>query len=200
MKRGKFGLPVNRKAVSMVLLICLIITLSACGNGAGGGAHPTETSGVESNQEIPVSKDETADSAVTAENDGSAETAEAVKEEQEQMLQMKIGETSVQVEWEDNESVQALRELCFNQPLTIQMSMYGGFEQVGAIGEKLPRNDIQTTTSAGDIVLYSGNNIVIFYGSNSWSYTRLGRITDLTESELTDLLSNGNITITLSME
>ncbi len=116
------------------------------------------------------------------------------------MLQMKIGETSVQVEWEDNESVQALRELCFGQPLTIRMSMYGGFEQVGAIGEKLPRNDRQTTTNAGDIVLYSGSNIVIFYGSNNWSYTRLGRITDLTESELTDLLSNGNITITLSME
>ena len=74
------------------------------------------------------------------------------------MLQMKIGETSVQVEWEDNESVQALRELCFGQPLTIRMSMYGGFEQVGAIGEKLPRNDRQTTTNAGDIVLYSGSN------------------------------------------
>lgn len=191
-----------KRSIIFPMLLCLLMCMPACGAEPAEqpGAHPTETSGVESDQEIPVSKDETADSAVTAENDGPAETAEPVKEEQEQMLQMKIGETSVQVEWEDNESVQALRELCFGQPLTIQMSMYGGFEQVGAIGEKLPRNDRQTTTSAGDIVLYSGSNIVIFYGSNNWSYTRLGRITDLTEPELTDLLSNGNITITLSME
>ena len=189
-----------KRSIIFLMLLCLLMCMPACGAEPAEqpGAHPTETSGVESNQEIPVSKDETADSAVTAENDGPAETAEAVKEEQ--MLQMKIGEASVQVEWEDNESVQALRELCFGQPLTIRMSMYGGFEQVGAIGEKLPRNDRQTTTSAGDIVLYSGSNIVIFYGSNNWSYTRLGRITDLTEPELTDLLSNGNITITLSME
>ncbi|MDO4962230.1 MAG: cyclophilin-like fold protein [Eubacteriales bacterium] len=191
-----------KRSIIFLMLLCLLMCMPACGAEPAEqpGAHPTETSGVESDQEIPVSKDETADSAVTAENDGPAETAEPVKEEQEQMLQMKIGETSVQVEWEDNESVQALRELCFGQPLTIRMSMYGGFEQAGAIGEKLPRNDRQTTTSAGDIVLYSGSNIVIFYGSNNWSYTRLGRITDLTESELTDLLSNGNITITLSME
>jgi len=191
-----------KRSIIFLMLLCLLMCMSACGAEPAEqpGTHSTETSGIESDQEIPVSKDETADSAVTAENDGPAETAEAVKEEQEQMLQMKIGETSVQVEWEDNESVQALRELCTGQPLTIRMSMYGGFEQVGAIGEKLPRNDRQTTTSAGDIVLYSGSNIVIFYGSNNWSYTRLGRITDLTESELTDLLSNGNITITLSME
>ena len=78
--------------------------------------------------------------------------------------------------------------------------MYGGFEQVGPIGQSLPRNDEQTTTSSGDIVLYSGNQIVVFYGSNSWSYTRLGRITDKTASELAELLGNGDVTITISLE
>ena len=113
------------------------------------------------------------------------------------MLQMMIDDTVVQVEWENNDSVQALRELCVNQPLTIQMSMYGGFEQVGAIGKKLPRNDKQTTTNAGDIVLYSGNQMVVFYGSNSWAYTRLGRITDKTAGELSELLGNADVTIKL---
>ena len=83
--------------------------------------------------------------------------------------------------------------------LTISMSMYGGFEQVGPIGKSITRDDKQTTTSAGDIVLYSGNQLVVFYGSNSWAYTRLGKI-NLTEKELTNLLSNGDVTITLSME
>jgi hypothetical protein len=82
------------------------------------------------------------------------------------------------VEWEDNESVEALKELCQEGPLTIRMSMYGGFEQVGSIGQSLPRDDSRTTTQAGDIVLYSGDQIVVFYGSNSWAYTRLGHITD----------------------
>ena len=113
-------------------------------------------------------------------------------------LQMTIGNTSVSVDWEDNESVQSLKELCRNQPLTIYMSMYGGFEQVGSIGTALPQNDMQTTTSAGDIVIYSGNQMVVFYGSNSWAYTRLGHITDKTQAELTELLSNGNVTVTLT--
>ena len=77
------------------------------------------------------------------------------------------------------------------------MSMYGGFEQVGAIGTSLPRNDVQTVTSSGDIVLYSGNQIVVFYGSNSWAYTRLGRITDKTPQEMAELLGNGDTTVTI---
>lgn len=118
--------------------------------------------------------------------------------EQTSALQMTIGNMPASVDWEDNAAVQALTELCRNHPLTIQMSMYGGFEQVGSIGTDLPQNDVQTTTSSGDIVLYSGNQMVVFYGSNSWEYTRLGRITDKTQAELTELLSNGNVTITLS--
>ncbi len=112
-------------------------------------------------------------------------------------LKMKIGDTPVVVDWEDNESVSALKELVKKEPLAVQMSMYGGFEQVGPIGTTLPRNDIQTTTQAGDIVLYSGNQIVVFYGSNSWAYTRLGHITDKTAEEMAALLGNGDVTITL---
>ena len=97
------------------------------------------------------------------------------------------------VAWEENESVEALQDLC---PLTIRMSMYGGFEQVGPIGQNIVREDQQTVTDSGDIVLYSGNQIVIFYGSNSWAYTMLGHI-DLSEQEMGDLLSNGDVTITL---
>ena len=118
----------------------------------------------------------------------------------ERILTMKIGDKNVAVDWEDNESVAALRDLVSEKPLTIQMSMYGGFEQVGPLGTSLPRNDVQTTTSAGDIVLYSGNQIVVFYGSNSWAYTRLGHITGKDAAEMTDLLGNGNVTITISLE
>jgi len=116
------------------------------------------------------------------------------------MLQMKIGESLVEVEWEDNGSVEALKELCRETPLTTPMSMSGGFEQVGSIGPSPPREDSQTTTEAGDIVLYSGNQLVVFYGSNSWAYTRLGHIMDRPATELEELLGNGDVTVTLAVE
>ena len=123
--------------------------------------------------------------------------AEDEKEEND-VMKMMIGNTAVNVVWENNESVEALKALTADKPLVIQMSMYGGFEQVGAIGQSLPRSDVQTVTNAGDIVLYSGNQIVVFYGSNSWAYTRLGHISDKTAQEMAALLGNGNVTITIS--
>jgi hypothetical protein len=125
---------------------------------------------------------------------------EGKQEKTEAILQMKIGDTVVRVEWEDNESVQALKDLCSDEPLVIQMSMYGGFEQVGSIGTSLPRNDRQITTREGDIVLYSGNQIAVFYGSNSWAYTRLGHITNQDATSIAGLLGNGDVTITVSNE
>lgn len=112
-------------------------------------------------------------------------------------MRLLINNSEVSVSWENNEAVAALTDLVKAEPLEVNMSMYGGFEQVGSLGKSLPRNDKQTTTQAGDIVLYSGNQIVIFYGSNSWAYTRLGRITDKSASELTQLLGNGNVTVYL---
>jgi len=114
-------------------------------------------------------------------------------------MQMMMGETPVTVAWEDNASVEALKMLA-GEGLTVEMSMYGGFEQVGSIGQSLPRDDQQTTTTSGDIVLYSGNQLVVFYGSNSWAYTRLGHITDQTPEQMKALLGNGDVTITLSIK
>ena len=116
------------------------------------------------------------------------------------VLQMLIGETAVAVDWEENASVEALKKLCREEPLTIALSMYGGFEQVGAIGTRLPRSDVQTTTASGDIVLYAGDQIVVFYGSNSWAYTRLGHITDQSAAGMEALLGHGDVSLTLRWE
>ena len=109
-----------------------------------------------------------------------------------------IGGVPVTVAWEDNEAARALLALA-REGLTIPMSMYGGFEQVGAIGSSLTSSDVQTVTEPGDIVLYAGSQIVIFYGSNSWAYTSLGKIKDQTAEEMASLLGNGNVTITISI-
>ena len=129
-------------------------------------------------------------------------TQEEQKEEGKETvtMKMKIGTTSVDVVWEENEAVDALKEIVKENTMVIQMSMYGGFEQVGSLGFSIPRNDMQTVTEAGDIVLYSGNQIVVFYGSNSWSYTRLGKINGKSREELEQLLGQRDVEIIISME
>ena len=169
-----------------LLSLCVVFFLFL----VGCGAADTRADNAEVSAQNPSSEQESAENM----------QLKSESEDAEPMLQMKIGETPVTVEWEENESVEALKELCLNTPLTIQMSMYGGFEQVGPIGQSLPREDRQTTTQAGDIVLYSGSQIVVFYGSNSWAYTRLGKIADKSATELKDLLGNGDVTVTLTLE
>ena len=172
---------------------------------AGGTETSKETASTKSNAaQDPKQSAESVTSAQPATEQQGAEqpTAEEPVEEEvkEKMLKMMIGDTEVSVDWESSESVEALKNLCAEEPLVIQMSMYGGFEQVGSIGTRLPSDDEQTSTSAGDIVLYSSNQIVVFYGSNSWAYTRLGHITDQDAAGMTDLLGNGDVTITISLE
>ena len=126
------------------------------------------------------------------------EITTAQPEEQSRELTLSINGQAVDARWEDNEAVAALKQAAGQSPLNISMSQYGGFEQVGSLGMTLPSNDGQITTSPGDIILYSGNQIVLFYGSNTWAYTRLGKITGKTQAELTGLLSNGDVTVTIS--
>ena len=168
---------------------------------AGGTGTSKETGSSESN--AAQDPKQSAGSVTSAQQQGAEQQSaeEPVEEEvKEKMLKMMIGDTEVSVDWENNESAEALKDLCAEEPLVIQMSMYGGFEQVGSIGTRLPSDDEQTSTSAGDIVLYSSNQIVVFYGSNSWAYTRLGHITDQDAAGMTDLLGNGDVTITISLE
>lgn len=160
--------------------------------------HPEVQGGMETGEFVPVQE---STEQVQSEQPISSELEEENSLETEEMIiLMKIGDEAVAVEWEDNESVSALTELLREQSLSIQMSMYGDFEQVGSFGKSLPREDEQTTTQAGDIVLYSGSQIVVFYGSNSWAYTRLGRITDKSTEELAELLGSGDVTITLELK
>ena len=112
-------------------------------------------------------------------------------------MKLYFNDTEIPVTWENNETVEALMEALKDGEIVVDMSMYGGWEQVGSLGRSYPRNDTQMTTKNGDIVLYSGNQIVVFYGENSWAYTKLGEM-DLSEDEVTELLSKGDITLKLS--
>jgi hypothetical protein len=101
----------------------------------------------------------------------------------------------------DNDATRTLVAALQEGDISYEARDYGGFEKVGALGRSLPTSDTQTTTQAGDVILYSGNQIVLFYGSNAWSYTRLGRMVYSTQSELESFLKagQGNVTVRLSL-
>ena len=99
----------------------------------------------------------------------------------------------------DNSSATAFYQLLKKGPLTVKMSDYGSFEKVGSLGTTLPRNDTQITTSAGDIILYQGNHITIYYDTNSWNFTRLGKVDEVTQAELRNILGKGNVTAVFSV-
>ena len=113
---------------------------------------------------------------------------------------LKVGGNTMTATLTDNEATRELTKLLEQGDITIRMSDYGGFEKVGALPQSLPTSNTHITTVPGDIMLYQGNQMVIFYGSNSWSYTRLGKIDDATVSNLRQFLGNGDITLTLSLE
>lgn len=115
----------------------------------------------------------------------------------EENMTLQIGNSSFTVTLESNAAVDALVDMMRKAPVVIQMSDYSGFEKVGSLETSLPTSNRQTTTKSGDIVLYNGNQIVIFYGSNSWSYTRLGKVDDLSGWE--DALGSGDAAVTFSL-
>ena len=125
------------------------------------------------------------------------ESKEETGGQTEMKMNVQVGDYNFTATLENNAAVEELLDMMKEGPVTIQMDDYSGFEKVGPLGRSLTTSNSQTTTSAGDIVLYSGSNIVMFYGSNSWSYTRIGKIDDLTDWE--KALGSGSITAVFTL-
>ena len=200
--------------MALVVMMSLAVLLTGCGNSeqiesnseSSSTAQMEDTSSSEaesssepetSESDIVPEEPEESDSS-TAPESGDAENGQVEEENSEMQMNVQVGGSTFTATLEENEAVDALVEMMEQGPVTIQMSDYSGFEKVGPLGTSLPTSNQQTTTQAGDIVLYQGNQIVMFYGSNSWSYTRLGHIDDLTGWE--EALGSGDVTVTFSLE
>ena len=190
------------RVTALAVILAVMLGTAACGkaDAAGSESEATAASSTVSVTESETTQTTEAETTVpetTAPEMSVTETTETETEAAKTMI-MKIGNKALDVAWEDNASVEELKELAKNG-LTIKMSKYGGFEQVGSIGKSITSNDRQTKTTPGDTVLYTGNKLVVFYGSNSWAYTRLGKI-NMSKNELKDLLGKGDVTVTLTLE
>ena len=201
-------------SLALVVIMSLAVLLTGCGNSeqiesnseSSSTAQMEDTSSSEaesssepetSEPDIVPEEPEESDSS-TAPESGDAESQQVEEENSEMQMNVQVGSSTFTATLEENEAVDALVEMMEQGPVTIQMSDYSGFEKVGPLGTSLPTSNQQTTTQAGDIVLYQGNQIVMFYGSNYWSYTRLGHIDDLTGWE--EAVGSGDVTVTFSLE
>lgn len=115
------------------------------------------------------------------------------------MMNMKVNGTDIKVKLYDNSSAEAVKELLRKGPFTISMKDYAHTEKFGSFGMQFPTNDELVTTEAGDVILSEGNLLVIYYAPNTWNFTRLGKVQDLSETELKNVLGKGSITATLTL-
>ncbi|MCD8120722.1 MAG: hypothetical protein LUE65_00570 [Clostridiales bacterium] len=195
----------REKMLSVMFIVAMVFVLAACGSAQA--AEETSAMSLTETDNMEIATEEMEENGTESDTDHSegneealipeSETDDLTQEEDAMKMNVQVGNSTFTATLESNEAVNALIEMMESGSITIRMSDYAGFEKVGALGTSLPASDSQTTTQAGDIVLYSSNQIVIFYGSNSWAYTRLGHIDDLTVWE--DALGSGNVEVTFSL-
>lgn len=118
----------------------------------------------------------------------------------EDRLDIKIGNKILTVTLADNSSVESLKQMLREGNITINMQDYANMEKVGSLSKSLPRNDEPIDADYGDIILYQGRSLVIYYDKNSWNFTRLGKINNITRNELMDILGTGSVTVTLLLD
>ena len=114
-------------------------------------------------------------------------------------IYLKINNYNLTVTLEDNSSTEALVNKLKNNDIIIDAKEYGGFEKVGSLNFNLPTNDTKINATSGDLILYNGNEITLIYGKNTWNCTLLGKVQNINESELKNILGNGDIKITISI-
>lgn len=199
-----------KRLLGSLLAFVILVSLTACGNVqneqssvTNSTSNPTATES--ESQETAATRPETGseehedtDSEVSSETDPATQP-ETEQEETDFMMNIQIGEHLLTATLVQNSSTEALLEMLSEGPVTINMNDYASMEKVGPFPKSLPRNDELISTEAGDLILYQGNSFVIYYDTNSWNFTRLGKIDNVTQQELKEILGSGSVTAVLSL-
>ncbi|MGD1820435.1 MAG: cyclophilin-like fold protein [Pleomorphochaeta sp.] len=174
----------SRKRIYMISILFSIISLISVSCKASGVSE----------ENISINTD------VTNEKVEQNDNKEDTMSKNNSIIKLKIGDDVLTATLVDNSSTAALKDMLAEGPLTISMRDYANMEKVGSFGKTLPTNNQQITTGPGDLILYQGSAFVIYYAPNSWNFTRLGKINDVTQQELKQILGSGSVDVTLSLE
>lgn len=187
------GMPASarRKAIQRILcLFLLALSLTGC---ASQVEQPEAAAPTEEADNVQAENQQTPQPPV---EERPVETPQ-IKEE-EPILKITVGEYEWTATFADNCAAEEFQQLLAQGAISVEMEDYGGFEKVGALGTTLTRDDQQITTEPGDIILYQGNQITIYYGTNTWSFTKLAHIDDPTD--LQEKLGEGTVEVVFSLE
>lgn len=202
-----------RNSWVLMLITCVVccIFLTACETQSTTDSQQMGTESAPQSESTEISEE---DEQQIQKEEQESETEEALLSEDKEetvpgisqssqtsdMLKIEIGQETFTATLANNSSVDALKELLKNGPLTLKMSDYAGMEKGADLGVTLPQNNQQMNTTAGDIILYQGRTLVIYYDTNSWSLTPIGKIKDLDEVLLKETLGSGDVTVTFSLQ
>ncbi len=186
----------------LTAVFALLLCFSGCQPGESGKTDitPEETAEPQpaepQNTEAQHAEKEITDTQTPADPAPSEENEES----DEIMIYAHIGDKTLTIRPEGNSSSEAFLEMLAGGDIAVDMHDYGSFEKGGARGASLPANDERITTEPGDVILYQGDQITIYYGTNTWSFTRLGKVQGMTQSELKDALGDGDPTVVFSLQ
>lgn len=201
-----------KKLISMVLPFTVLFMITACGNNIEAqnvNIEPENSTILTENTdtESEEGKEQEAEPETVPESEAQTEirpeeaaTENTEQETTEMKMKIQVGDTVFAATLAENSSVDALKELMTDGPLTLNMSDYANMEKGVDLGVTLPQNNEQMNTQAGDIILYQGRTFVIYYDTNSWSLTPIGKIDNVDVEELREVLGSGDVTVTLSLE
>ena len=202
-----------RNSWALMLITCVVccIFLTACETQSTTDSQQMGTESAPQSESAEISEE---DEQQIQKEEQESETEEALLSEDKEetvpgisqssqtsdMLKIEIGQETFTATLANNSSADALKELLKDGPLTLKMSDYAGMEKGADLGVTLPQNNQQMNTTAGDIILYQGRTLVIYYDTNSWSLTLIGKIKDLDEALLKETLGSGDVTVTFSLQ
>lgn len=206
-----------RNSWALMLITCVVccIFLTACETQSTTDLQQMETESAPQSESTEISeedeqqiqkeaelpkKEEQAAEALLSEDKEETVPGFSQSSQTSDMLKIEIGQKIFTATLANNSSVDALKELLKDGPLTLKMSDYAGMEKGADLGVTLPQNNQQMNTTAGDIILYQGRMLVIYYDTNSWSLTPIGKINDLDEALLKETLGSGDVTVTFSLQ
>ena len=206
-----------RNSWALMLITCVVccIFLTACETQSATDSQQMETESAPQSESTGISeedeqqiqkeaelqkKEEQASEVLLSEDKEEAVPGFSQSSQTSDMLKIEIGQETFTATLANNSSVDALKELLKDGPLTLKMSDYAGMEKGADLGVTLPQNNQQINTTAGDIILYQGRTLVIYYDTNAWSLTPIGKINDLDEALLKETLGSGDVTVTFSLQ
>lgn len=174
-----------KKIFAVLLALFAMFSFAACGDIGGTETNPP-------------------DNGTQIEQPNESELPNIPNDDEKEItvMYLYINENKIEVTLAENRAVSALVDILKQGDIIYAADDYGGFEKVGSLGHSLPTENSQITTQAGDVILYSGNQIVLFYGSNSWSYTGLGRINGYSTAELRTIFcaGSGSVQVRISLK